>query len=197
MSLLEAIRNLDTPVEDGLEELAEEVVVKRLGLSRTVAEQIGRYQRAVRQNGRVPFDEAVSVFRLVGRRMDAQLAFADAGRRAARHAARASALPLRALVSSSPQFLSRRVGFRAAAGAASRIFKAELRLREAMAEATMTAPLSIAAIPDGQGCTFYGAAFSELLRCLVGFEGSMAHEECLGRGGQACRWRATAVGDYE
>ena len=31
LSLLEAIRNLDTPVEDGLDELAEEIVVRRLG----------------------------------------------------------------------------------------------------------------------------------------------------------------------
>ena len=33
LSLLEALRNLDTPVEDGLEELAGEIVSKRLGLS--------------------------------------------------------------------------------------------------------------------------------------------------------------------
>ncbi len=42
MSLLEALRNLDTPVEDGLEELAGEIVNKRLGLSQTVAAQIAR-----------------------------------------------------------------------------------------------------------------------------------------------------------
>jgi hypothetical protein len=31
LSLLEAIRNLDTPVEDGLDELAKEMVVGRQG----------------------------------------------------------------------------------------------------------------------------------------------------------------------
>ena len=46
LSLLEAMRNLDTPVEDGLEELAEEIVVRRLGLSPTVAAQIQRYRQA-------------------------------------------------------------------------------------------------------------------------------------------------------
>jgi len=35
LSLLEALRNVDAPVEDGLEELAGEVVSKRLGLSAT------------------------------------------------------------------------------------------------------------------------------------------------------------------
>ena len=49
MSLLEALRNLDTPVEDGLEELAGEIVSKRLGLSATVAAQITRYQEAARR----------------------------------------------------------------------------------------------------------------------------------------------------
>ena len=38
-------------------------------------------------------DEAVSVLRLVGRRADAPLVFADAGRRAARYAARVHARP--------------------------------------------------------------------------------------------------------
>src|SRR5688572_25922384 len=45
LSLLEALRNLDTPVEDGMEELAEEIVVRRLGLSPTVAAQIQRYRQ--------------------------------------------------------------------------------------------------------------------------------------------------------
>jgi hypothetical protein len=88
LSLLEAIRNLDTPVEDGLEELAEEIVVRRLGLSPTVAAQIQRYRQAAEREGRVYLDEAVSVLRLVGRRPDAPLVFADGGRRAARYAAR-------------------------------------------------------------------------------------------------------------
>ncbi len=197
MSLLEAIRNLDTPVEDGLDELADELVSKRLGLSQTVAAQIARYRETARENGRVPFEEAVAVFRLVGRRSDAALAFADAGRRAARHSARASALVLRALVNTTPAFLSRRVGFRAAAGVAQRILHAELRMRDGAAEAAMSSPLSIQALPDGHACGFYGAAFAELLRCLMGFEGSMSHERCLGRGDDGCRWRAAAAGGYE
>jgi len=45
LSLLEALRNLDTPVEDGMDELAEEIAVRRLGLSPTVAAQIQRYRQ--------------------------------------------------------------------------------------------------------------------------------------------------------
>ena len=51
LSLLEAIRNLDTPVEDGLDELAEEIVVRRLGLSPTVAAQIQRYRSTAERDG--------------------------------------------------------------------------------------------------------------------------------------------------
>jgi len=82
LSLLEALRNLDTPVGDGLDELAGEIVSKRFGLSSTVAAQIQRYQEAHRRGLPVPVDETVGVFRLVGRRPDAALVYADAGRRA-------------------------------------------------------------------------------------------------------------------
>ena len=37
LAVLEAVKNLDTPVEDGLSEFAEELLSKRLGLSPTVA----------------------------------------------------------------------------------------------------------------------------------------------------------------
>ena len=110
MSLLEAMRNLDTPVEDGLEEIAGEIVAKRLGLSSTVAAQITRYQDAAEHNARVSVDEAVAVFRLAGRRPDAALVFADAGRRAARYAARTGALPARAVVRVLPGRLGRSLG---------------------------------------------------------------------------------------
>src|SRR4051794_41302665 len=65
------------------------MVVRRLGLSPTVAAQIQRYRGAAERDGSVELDEAVSVLRLVGRRPDAALVFADAGRRAARYATRA------------------------------------------------------------------------------------------------------------
>ena len=68
LSLLEAIRNLDTPLEDGLHDMAPEQDPRRLGLSATVAAQIRRYAEQVERDESVPRDEAVSVFRLVGRR---------------------------------------------------------------------------------------------------------------------------------
>lgn len=197
MSLLEALRNLDTPVEDGLEELAGEIVSKRLGLSATVAAQIARYQDAVRRGEPVSVDEAISVFRLAGRRPDAQLVFADAGRRSARYAAKQAPVMARAAVRIAPGGLGRSFGASAATRAARRYLGIELKVGDSGAEAEIAKPLSILALPDGAACTFYGAALAELLRVLTGFEGAMVHEHCRGRGDPSCRWRATAVGGYD
>jgi hypothetical protein len=197
MSLLEALRNLDTPVEDGLEELAGEIVSKRLGLSATVAAQIARYQERVRRGEPVAVDEAVSVFRLAGRRPDAQLVFADAGRRAARHAARSAPALSRAGVRLMPGGLGRSIGASVAARAAKRVLGIDLEVGENGASAEIAKPLSILALTDGAACTFYGSALGELLRMLTGFEGAMVHERCRARGDSACRWRATAVGGYD
>jgi hypothetical protein len=197
LSLLEAIRNLDTPLEDGLEELAEEIVARRLGLSPTVAAQIQRYHEVADREVGVALDEVISVIRLVGRRPDAALAFADAGRRAARYAARASGRPAWTMLRKSPPGWSQRLALRAAAKVAKGVFGAELRTGGSMPEVSMVDPLSIRALPDGPACIFYGAAFGELLRWLAGFEGTMLHERCHVRGDDLCLWRGVAAEVYE
>ena len=193
LSLLEAIRNLDTPVEDGLDELAEEIVVRRLGLSPTVAAQIQRYRQAAEKDAGVDLDEAVSVLRLVGRRVDAPLAFADAGRRAARYATRVHARPTWTFSGG----LSRRIAQRSAAHLARRAFGGELGPVPEGVQVQMPEPLSVRALPDGSACDFYGAAYGELLRRVTGFEGAMLHERCRGRGEAACVWRTAAAEIYE
>lgn len=197
LSLLEAIRNLDTPVEDGLDELAEEIVVRRLGLSPTVAAQIQRYRAAAEKDATVDIDEVVSVLRLVGRRPDATLVFADAGRRAARYAARSRGRSARTLARVSPERLARRVSLRAVARLAHQVFGGELRAPSGAAEVRMPDPLSILALPDGAACTFYGAAYGELLRSLTAFEGAMLHARCRSRGDDACLWQSAAAEVYE
>lgn len=192
LSLLEALRNVDAPVEDGLEELAGEVVSKRLGLSSTVQAQIARYAwHAARRHG-VPLDEATSVFRLVGRRPDATLVFADAGRRAARRAAPRWPRLLSAL----PDGISRVAGTRAAAGVARTLVGGRLQVKDAEARGEVPAPLGLEAVPEGTGCAFYGAFFGELLRGLAGFEGAVRHTRCRARGDDGCEWRARAAGGY-
>ncbi len=197
LSLLEAIRNLDTPLEDGLHELADELASRRLGLSPTVAAQIQRYKDAADRDTGVGPDEAISVLRLVGRRPDAALVFADAGRRAARYAARASGRPAWTLLRVSPPGFSRRLALRAATKVVRSAFGADLRMDEAAPEVRMAIPLSVQALPDGTACAFYGSAYSELLRWLAGFEGTMIHEQCQVQGHDVCLWRAVAAEVYE
>lgn len=196
LSLLEAIRNLDTPVEDGLDELAEEIVVRRLGLSPTVAAQIQRYRQAAEREGKVYLDEVVSVIRLVGRRPDAALVFADGGRRAARYAARGRRAR-HSLAGGPPGGVAGRLAHRSAAATARRVFGGELRPGPEGSEVRMSEPLSVLAMPDGAACAFYGAAFGELLRLLTAFEGAMLHERCRARGDEACVWRCATAEVWE
>ncbi len=144
----------------------------------------------------MPLDETVGVFRLVGRRPDAALVYADAGRRAARYAARGVSLPVRSLMRATPRFIRWRVGAGAATRASRGIFGARLTIRGRSADAVIGDPLSLHALPDGQACSYYGAALAELLRVLTGFEGAMVHERCRGRGDGTCRWQAAAVEGY-
>jgi hypothetical protein len=197
LSLLEAIRNLDTPVEDGLDELAEEIAVRRLGLSPTVAAQIQRYKQASERDGAVDADEAISVLRLVGRRVDAPLVFADAGRRAARYASRAHARPAWTLSRVTAGGLTRRIAQRSAAHLARRAFGGDLRPAPDGVQVRMVEPLSFKAFPDGSACDFYGAAYGEMLRRITGFEGAMLHERCRALGHDACVWQSAAAEIYE
>jgi hypothetical protein len=199
-SLLEAIRNLDTPLDDGLNELADEMMAKRLGLSPTVALQIERYQASARRNQSVPLDEVILIFRLVGRRPDAALVYADAGRRAARQAVRAAGWGTRAMLGALPPALRRGYGRSVAARLASVRFGVRLeRHRDREGEtltARVTESLATRAGYPGPGCAFYSAALAELLRMTSGFEGAMVHEQCRGRGEADCSWRAAEPGGY-
>ena len=193
LSLLEAMRNLDRPVEDGLDELSHEVVAKRLGLNPTVSAQITRYQGLARSRVPVENDEAGAVFALVGRRPDAYLVYADAGRRAARYSARSLPLAWRALLRLLPGGPRRRLGSRRAVAVAQSVFGVALLVEPLRAEAMLETRAPGLGVPDDQSCEFIGAAMSELLRTLAGFEGAMVHRSCLSRGDAACVWQAQAV----
>ncbi len=193
LALLEAVQNIDTPVDDGLGALDSELATKRLGLSSTVAAQVARYRQAVEQGGDVPAPEGLAVFRLVGRRPDADLVFADAGRRAARYAARRQGAGTRALRAILPGRLGRGAALRSAAGLGRRWLLADLRIVEGMARCEMIDTPALQARDDGTACRFYTAALAELLRLVAGFEGALTHDACRGRGDRSCRWRAAPV----
>ncbi|HET7789283.1 MAG TPA: hypothetical protein VFK78_00640 [Gemmatimonadales bacterium] len=186
LALLEAVRNLDTPVEDGLHEFAEELLAKRLGLSSTVTMQLAQYEALVRKDARVPPPQLEALLRLVGRRPDADLVFADAGRRAARRAVRRLSIISRLAARTAPRVL----GFFAARRAARAVLGAELAREERVPVGRVSGTIAVNATPDGAACALYGAAFTELLRILAGYENAMLHTTCRGTGGNRCEWRA-------
>ena len=188
LAVLEAVKNLDTPVEDGLTEFAEELLVKRLGLSPTVAMQLTEFEQMVRKDLRVESPNVEALLRLVGRRPDADLVFADAGRRAARRAVRRLSGMSRLAAHAAPRLF----GHIAARRAARDVLGADLGREQRLPVARVTDPIAIQATPDGAACGFYGAGLVELLRLLVGYEGAMLHVACRARGEAGCEWRAAA-----
>lgn len=188
LAVLEAVKNLDTPVEDGLTEFADELLVKRLGLSTTVAMQLAEFEQLVRKDARVEAAHVEALLRLVGRRPDADLVFADAGRRAARRAVRRLAGVTRFAAHIAPRLF----GHVAARRAARDVLGAALVREQRLPVARVADPIAIQATPDGSACGFYGAGLVELLRLLVGYEGAMVHVACRARGGTGCEWRAEA-----
>jgi len=185
LSLLEALRNLDRPVEDGLDELSREVVSKRLGLNPTVSAQIARYHYLTRMSRTLPVREVRPVFQLVDRH-------ADAGRRAARYAARSLPLGWRVLIGG-PSTLGQRVGGGRACLLAARLLGVDLKVGRLKAEAELVRPGPMTTAPEGGACAFVAASLSELLRLLAGFEGAMIHSECRAHGAERCRWSADRV----
>ncbi len=186
--MLEALQNLDTPYGDDLHEIADELLSRRLGLSGTVAAQAARYARGARRRRRVAADEAVALFSLLGRRPDHEVLFADAGRRAARRAVRVIYPRGRFLPRVAPRGLGRRVGVRMSQRVARRVFDATLRFEGSIPAVDLDEPLSVRGTGDGRGCTFYGAAFAELLRLLAGYEGALQHGSCRALGAEVCQW---------
>lgn len=197
LSVLEAVQNIDTPQDDGLGALEEELAGKRLGLSPTVAAQVARYRQQVNGGGEVSDEEAVAVFRLVGRRPDAGLVYADAGRRAARYAAKHLGFGSRAMIAIAPG----KFGVSLALGAASRLAErwllADLRRSDGKLRAEMPESLARRGREDGVGCQFYTAAFAELLRQVGELEWAVTHDLCRGRGDDTCLWRASPAESYE
>ena len=189
LSLLEAVRDVDTPT-DLESEFVDELRNKRLGLSDTVYLQIRRYADAVRKNQRTAQDESVALAKLIGRRPDAEAVFRAAGRYLARESYGTIAAPTRKLMRLLPSVMARPLALRRARAIATRYANGTVRrvggyvLLEVPRSVTLnTAPASI-------GCAYYEAMLRELLRLLIGGVGSVDHVRCAARGEGTCEWRA-------
>lgn len=189
LALFEAIRLLDLPTDDGLGEFHHDFEAKRLGTNRAVAAQITRYAALVRSGKRLDREEVTAVLRLAGRRADAGLVFAEAGRRAGRMSA-AEVSKLLQLVRRALPLGREAVGLALARRAAATVFAVQLaREADGVVAASMDDPVAIRATPGGAACAFFGSGVAELLRTFTRFDGALLHVSCRGRGDRDCRWR--------
>ena len=189
LSLLEAVRDVDTP-EELDSEFVDELRNKRLGLSDTVYLQIKRYADAVRKKQRTPFDEAVALARLIGRRPDAEAVFRAAGRYLAREAYKTINPVTRRMLRLLPSVIARPLALRRTRSIAARYSNGTVRRVGGYVLLEVPRSVTLNTAPGSIGCTYYEAMLRELLGLLVGGVGSVDHVHCAGRGEGTCEWRA-------
>ena len=190
LAVLRTLKKLDYTDPVDLEEYAEEVAPKRLGMSATVSAQIDRYAKLVKDGDTVENDEVVQLFRLVGRRNDAELAFSEAGRLAAEEVVRKTSAASKIVQRAGRMVARRRVNKARAIRLAGRLLDVTMSVDgDAGIVAVANGSLTEAA-PEGKPCGFFGAALAEILRRCTDFEGAMLHHKCRARGDDVCSWQS-------
>ena len=190
LSLLEAVRDVDTPEELLEAEFVDELRNKRFGLSDTVYTQIKRYTEAVRRNQRTAQDEAVALARLIGRRPDAEAVLRAAGRFLAREAYMTVSPVTRGMLRVLPSLAARPLALRQVRRIARRYLNGNVRRVGTSVLLEIPRSITVGVASGSAGCTFYEATLRELLRLLVGTTGAVEHTRCEGRGEGSCEWRA-------
>jgi hypothetical protein len=190
LSLLEAVRDIDTPASDFETEFVPELRNKRFGLSETVYAQIRRYTDDVRRHHPTPLDEAVALARLIGRRPDAEAVFREAGRRVAQSAYVTVSPFTRRVLRGIPRMFSRPLALRRASGLARRYLRGTVSRRGSTVLLEIPASVTADAAPRAAGCAYYESALHEMLRLLTGTSNSVEHVRCSARGEGSDQWRA-------
>ncbi len=190
LSLLEAVRNVDTPSDQFDTEYVDELRNKRLGLSETIYAQIKRHNEAVRRGQRISQDEAIALARLIGRRPDAEAVFRAAGRYLARESYRTVGPLTRRMLRLFPTAITRPLAFRHAKKIAGRYLNGNVRRVGTFLLLDVPRSITLGTAPGSVGCTYYEASLRELLLLLIGSIGAVEHIRCSGRGEGTDEWRA-------
>jgi len=190
LSLLEAVRNVDTPSDQLDTEFVDELRNKRFGLSDTVYAQIKRLSEAVKRGQRTDQDESIALAKLIGRRPDAEAVFRAAGRYMAREAYLTIPSVTRQMMRLLPSTVARPLAFRHARKIATRYLGGNVRRMGGFLLFDVSQPVTLGTAPGTIGCTYYEASLRELLLLLIGSIGAVEHVRCEGRGDGGCEWRA-------
>lgn len=190
LSLFEAVRAVDMPSGEYDAEYVHELRNKRFGLSDTVSSQIRRFNEAVRRRQQTPFDEAVALAKLVGRRPDAEAVFRAGGSILARRAYQTISPLTRRLMLTLPSLLSRPIALRRARRITRRYAGGDVRRVGSTILLEVARSVTLEAAPKLSGCTFYESMLHELMQLLGGSVGPVEHVRCSGRHEGICQWRA-------
>jgi hypothetical protein len=190
LSLLEAVRNVDTPADSFEAEYVDELRNKRLGLSDTIYSQIRRHTEAVRKGRRIPQDESVALAKLIGRRPDAEEIFRAAGKYLAREGYLTISPLTRKLLRLLPAAMARPIAFRRARKLTGRYINGNVRRVGNFLLLEVPRSVTLNTAPSSVGCTYYESMLKELLRMLIGSIGSVEHVRCASRNEGTCEWRA-------
>ncbi len=190
LSFLEAVRNVDSPVEDFEAELVGDLRNKRLGLSDTVYMQIRRFTDAAKRNQRTSQDEAIAIARLLGRRIDAEAVFRAAGRHLACEAYQTLSGFSRRMMLVLPALLARPIALGKARRLAKRYLNGRISRVGSNIYLEVTESVTADTAPRSVGCTYYESSLKELLRLLVNNVGAVEHVRCASRQEGSCSWRA-------
>ena len=190
LSLLEAVRNVDTPSDQFDAEYVDELRNKRLGLSDTIYVQIKRHSEAARKGHRIGQDEAIALARLIGRRPDAEEVFRAAGRFMGRQSYKTISPVSRKMMRLLPSAIARPLAYRRAKKIASRYLNGNMRRVGSFLLLEVPRSITLNTAPGGVGCTYYEASLRELLLLLIGSIGAVEHVRCNARGEGTCEWRA-------
>lgn len=190
LSLLEAVRNVDTPSDQFDAEYVDELRNKRLGLSDTIYAQIKRHTEAVRKGHRTGQDEAIALAKLIGRRPDAEAVFRAAGRHLAKQSYRTISPVTRKMMRLLPSAMARPLAYRYARKIAMRYLGGNVRRVGTFLLLEVPRSITLGTAPGSIGCTYYESSLRELLLLLIGSIGAVEHTRCNGRGEGTDEWRA-------
>ncbi|MGK2960828.1 MAG: hypothetical protein ACSLFK_01640 [Gemmatimonadaceae bacterium] len=190
LSLLEAIRRIDTPADPTDTEYVTELRNKRFGLSDTVYTQIRRYSDAMKRGQRIPFAEAEGLGTLIGRRPDAAVLFEKAGHILAEAIYQSISPTMRGSIRALPGFISRPMALKQIRIASERYFEGALERTGSFLSLKVVDSVTVNGSPRSAGCVFYETAFRQLLKMLVDAGDQVDHVHCAQRGEGICEWRA-------
>ena len=190
LSLLEAVKAHDRPSEVLEDEDLTTSLPRRLGLTGVVENQIYKYTTAARRGRPVPLDDALSLFRLVLRRPDAEAILTDTGQRLARHVHGRVPAPLHAVLRFLPRAVLSAYARRAALRALRRFAApTDVEIAGKPFVVRITAAPASRLEPAGLACVLYSALIEEIFALFTGQPARVRHTRCCANDEKWCEWR--------